>query len=568
MILIITLPFEGHLNVLIHLAELHPNIEFQFMITSWKNVALSPNRINKLNQLKIPYYEIKTDYDLIETSPMKWTFKRMHNIFTQCLSLTKSLNPSTILYDNFAIEGYFLGEKLNIPSICSVSSFFTKYNPQIRNELLPFCKPIPSGFDINKLEMSSDGPLIRGDLTLIWNYHSEKFHQLDNNTFYCGYPMLPLQQNPNDKLNEKLICQTKKEKKKKICVSFGTVVMNHLWDHNKSVQKMIKLVVHYLEKLSDQYLIYFAGQGKIQSTQINVVDRFDNQLKLLSTCDLFIFHGGNNSYQEALLVGIPMIIIPFFGDQIHVAASLGHRGKTFSLPSTISSISTESNKFRHITFHDFQSSIEKVILHKNKPVKTSGDLTSILIGTVNMDNGDLLFGSSEDRLNYPEDVGMYKLCPFSQIHKSNGTEKIATNLVLPKIIDIYHDVIRNNEFMKIDMCSNLTFYKKKILDYKKYLDSNGIDYTTEQYQFEKSTKKEPNFLKMCLSGIDFFLENSNSKIHFILSDNSKNHYVTVRELKYLKQNYHESEKIHYYEMINIKNTYRLIPRTLTKSFLS
>ena len=49
-------------------------------------------------------------------------------------------------------------------------SFFKKFDPLILNELLPFCQPIPDGFDINKLEMSSDGPLIRGDMTLIWNY--------------------------------------------------------------------------------------------------------------------------------------------------------------------------------------------------------------------------------------------------------------------------------------------------------------------------------------------------------------------------------------------------------------
>merc|ERR1712061_678118 len=39
------------------------------------------------------------------------------------------------------------------------------------------------------------------------------------------------------------------------------------------------------------------------------------QLELLSRCNVFVTHGGANSMHEALSLGVPMIVIPVFGDQ-------------------------------------------------------------------------------------------------------------------------------------------------------------------------------------------------------------------------------------------------------------
>ena len=46
------------------------------------------------------------------------------------------------------------------------------------------------------------------------------------------------------------------------------------------------------------------------------------QVGLLSGCDLVIHHGGNNSVQEALAMGVRQIIMPFSTDQFANAADL------------------------------------------------------------------------------------------------------------------------------------------------------------------------------------------------------------------------------------------------------
>lgn len=43
------------------------------------------------------------------------------------------------------------------------------------------------------------------------------------------------------------------------------------------------------------------------------------QTSLLPRCALFVTHGGNNSVQEAMQAGIPMLVVPIAGEQIYNA---------------------------------------------------------------------------------------------------------------------------------------------------------------------------------------------------------------------------------------------------------
>jgi len=51
------------------------------------------------------------------------------------------------------------------------------------------------------------------------------------------------------------------------------------------------------------------------------------QVALLGECDLVIHHGGNNSVQEALALGVRQIILPFSTDQFANAADLERTGQ-------------------------------------------------------------------------------------------------------------------------------------------------------------------------------------------------------------------------------------------------
>jgi len=61
------------------------------------------------------------------------------------------------------------------------------------------------------------------------------------------------------------------------------------------------------------------------------VERFVPQLELLQHVDLFVTHGGMNSANEALYYGVPLLVLPFFGDQPIVAQRVEELGAGVSM---------------------------------------------------------------------------------------------------------------------------------------------------------------------------------------------------------------------------------------------
>ena len=57
-----------------------------------------------------------------------------------------------------------------------------------------------------------------------------------------------------------------------------------------------------------------------------LVRSFVPQIGLLPRMDLFVHHGGNNSFTESLYYGVPMILLPFSSDQFNVARDAESQG--------------------------------------------------------------------------------------------------------------------------------------------------------------------------------------------------------------------------------------------------
>ncbi|MEZ4726485.1 MAG: glycosyltransferase [Caldilineaceae bacterium] len=57
------------------------------------------------------------------------------------------------------------------------------------------------------------------------------------------------------------------------------------------------------------------------------------QLEILQRAALFITHGGMNSTSEALLYGVPVIVVPQHGDQFLVASQVAEVGAGLMLPA-------------------------------------------------------------------------------------------------------------------------------------------------------------------------------------------------------------------------------------------
>ena len=96
----------------------------------------------------------------------------------------------------------------------------------------------------------------------------------------------------------------------------------------------------------NKYEIIFSSQGKKVLNKYprnwQVFDRVD-QIEYLAKADVFITHGGNNSFHEALIQQVPMIVVPFFGDQPLVANTIERLGIGINLVKN-SNIDTKKSK--------------------------------------------------------------------------------------------------------------------------------------------------------------------------------------------------------------------------------
>jgi len=66
------------------------------------------------------------------------------------------------------------------------------------------------------------------------------------------------------------------------------------------------------------------------------------QLEVLQHCAAFLTHGGANSMHEALSYGVPMAVVPVFGDQPHNAASIVRCGAGLGFPQPLTSVTSAS----------------------------------------------------------------------------------------------------------------------------------------------------------------------------------------------------------------------------------
>jgi len=66
------------------------------------------------------------------------------------------------------------------------------------------------------------------------------------------------------------------------------------------------------------------------------------QLEVLSLCHAFITHGGANSVHEALNFGVPLAVVPLFGDQPLNADSVVAAGAGISFRDPLRSVTVSA----------------------------------------------------------------------------------------------------------------------------------------------------------------------------------------------------------------------------------
>lgn len=341
-------PFNGHLNVLKNLIwKYQGKFDFHLVITGWKNIH------PELNKITVPV-TILAHSNLNETDPAIWTLPRAVELMDDCLRVVKKEKPDLLLYDYFSLEGNFAGKITGIPYWSSVPALMGPFNYQnyLKIKLnLPINiaainklrRKFPKILNGKKIEMISDGLHLPGQKNLLWSYPALTPANFMVNRQPAEYVFV-------GHLNKLVTNRIKPQVKKRPLVyfSFGTVVMDNLWNQQTEIRDRLKVFIGKLAELSKgkEFDVLFVNRGKpILNTYPSnwQVVNYADQIAALTRASVFITHAGGNSFHESVLQKVPMIAVPFFGDQPLVASQIEKLGLGKNLGSG-SDIDTKKSK--------------------------------------------------------------------------------------------------------------------------------------------------------------------------------------------------------------------------------
>lgn len=224
--------------------------------------------------------------------------------------------------------------------------------------------------------------------------------------------------------------------------------------------------------------------------------------------NLVIFHGGGNTFSEALSFDIPMIVCPFFGDQFETARQAGY-----------------------LYSGNFVVDI-KCALFNTISVRSNNSLVTCPFDDTIRDyfvKGDLLFGHWRHRnamqANFVDlkfHLGFF--APFYTFANPELGD-------LPAIADVYNDDQRN---FPLELPHSCDYYKrlqrvKQVCDRQKQsIDLvNGRALDMEEYYL----------VHYCLEILELTVNEWKNKIHFVIDDESELGSATIIELNYIKKHW-------------------------------
>jgi hypothetical protein len=365
-VLICSTVAAGHLSPLIPIAlEAKKRNLFVTIGISGDLNELASKWNEKITSMGISFF----DFDLVHLVDMSHLTNVYHRIFYRAAkggqdfanAVLQSINPlpQIIIFDMFAIWGWVIGECLkqkghSVSMYCSCSSFpgFRVGNNFSFPEMGELLAQFPSPFHSNQsLPFIPDGiPIIGFSTQRISFGASENFILAGPSSFvFDSIDSSPILQQLKIARNDGF---------KIIYISLGTVVMRFAKGEEKEfIPRLYQtvtlaaiqqnaIVIASTNMMSAVSLgIDLATLAQLTSTSLQVelsngsrIDRVISmahipQVSLLVNVgvDLFVTHGGNNSFHESLFAATPLCVIPFFGDQFSVAVAATHLGVGVSL---------------------------------------------------------------------------------------------------------------------------------------------------------------------------------------------------------------------------------------------
>jgi len=152
--------------------------------------------------------------------------------------------------------------------------------------------------------------------------------------------------------------------KRLLCLSMGTVANSHFYDKalgghalenglaevtgKAFLQHVFRTAFETLRHEKDVLVLMAVGpnadvlEGLPAAPENFILRETLPQLDVLSKCHGFISHGGANSMHEALGFGVPMVVVPVFGDQPINADTVARLGAGLSFKRPLETLTTEA----------------------------------------------------------------------------------------------------------------------------------------------------------------------------------------------------------------------------------
>ncbi len=334
-VLVFTIPNAGHLNVLKRMVRQHQD-EYEFRLVLVDRTNTPPD----LGDVSVPVLTPLACGGFTNT-PAGEVLARANTLLDECVAIARAFQPDLVIYDFCAVEGYFVGQVLGIRSWCSIPgligpladyeylarSLSTEPNREaltaLRSRYGVTVRP-------DQVELISNSLYLPADLNLLWSYPAVTPADFMDNRHPARYQFVGY---PSDGHPDRRT----RSGPPLIYLSLGTEVMDNLWPAQPETRDgLCRCVAGLAERWAswDVEVAFVTMDRPVLArypANWRVYGTVDQQ-EMLSRADVFVTHGGSNSLHEAILSQVPMVVVPFFGDQMLIGRRVQELGIGIALP--------------------------------------------------------------------------------------------------------------------------------------------------------------------------------------------------------------------------------------------
>ncbi|SYX81875.1 macrolide family glycosyltransferase [Paenibacillus alvei] len=244
----------------------------------------------------------------------------------------REIQPDCIVSDSICFWGKLFAKKLEIPYICSTTTFaFNPYTAKLmKRGFIDLWRMIVGLPRMNrKIQLlRNHGYEIENFVSIVQNnnetdtivYTSKEFQPMAD-TFSERFAFVgpSIKQSPSE--------QNIKRDRKLIYLSLGTILNQNQAFYQNMIQAFADTDYDVVMSVGEKTEIASLGNIPRNFTVKNVVD----QISILQTADVFITHCGMNSTNESLYFGVPMVLFPQHSEQRVVADRVAELGAGLKL---------------------------------------------------------------------------------------------------------------------------------------------------------------------------------------------------------------------------------------------